>query len=349
MVTCLTIMKKHLVRLGLILVLTLVFLYFFFRGADWKEVGRYLGYVNLPVFILFVAITPIHFVSRAIRWIFILGHQKKGVKFFNAFAGNAIGFTVTFIFPGRLGELIRPLYLARKEDMKAGFVIGTVVVERIFDMFTMCFLLGIFLLARPLYASKLGAADEAFASLYRWGFVGLGVASFLLFLSLALYIFKEKALRVIAYLLRPLPARFSDKILNLFREFIEGLKFFKNLGDVFIYALLSLMVWLSIIFYYWLFFISFRFPIPFFFLFPYVFLTGVGASIPTPGMVGGFHSFSKLGLTSLFGMDPNMAVGLTLVVHAVQLVVTCLTGYAILWKEGMSLFQLKKLRENTRI
>ena len=61
-------------------------------------------------------------------------------------------------------------------------------------------------------------------------------------------------------------------------------------------------------------------------------------------MVGGFHSFSKLGLIELFGMDANQAAGLTIVVHAVQLVVTCLIGYAILWKEGLSLFQLRTTR-----
>ena len=90
-------------------------------------------------------------------------------------------------------------------------------------------------------------------------------------------------------------------------------------------------------------FLAYRQPQPFFFLIPYVFLTMVGASIPTPGMVGGFHFFSQLGMTSLYGLDPDLAVGLTIVVHAVQIVVTCLIGYAILWKEGLCLFQLKRL------
>jgi uncharacterized membrane protein YbhN (UPF0104 family) len=74
----------------------------------------------------------------------------------------------------------------------------------------------------------------------------------------------------------------------------------------------------------------------------------VGASIPTPGMVGGFHYFSKLGLTALYGIDPNQAVGVTILVHAVQIVVTALIGYAILWKEGMSVFQLKRLGETAQ-
>jgi hypothetical protein len=54
-------------------------------------------------------------------------------------------------------------------------------------------------------------------------------------------------------------------------------------------------------------------------------------------------------MTSLYGIDPNLAVGVTILVHAVQLVVTTLIGYVILWKEGMSLFQLKRLGEKAEI
>jgi uncharacterized membrane protein YbhN (UPF0104 family) len=108
---------------------------------------------------------------------------------------------------------------------------------------------------------------------------------------------------------------------------------------------LSFVVWLGIIFFYWLFFLAYRISIPYLFMIPYIFLTAVGASIPTPGMIGGLDAFSKLGLTTLFGMDPNQAFGLTIVVHAIQLVMTCLCGYAILWREGLTMLQLRKLGE----
>ncbi len=76
------------------------------------------------------------------------------------FAANTVGFTVNAIFPGRLGELVRPLYLARKENIKKGFCFGTIVVERTFDTFTMCFFLGVFLLARPLFTSRFQAVER---------------------------------------------------------------------------------------------------------------------------------------------------------------------------------------------
>lgn len=339
-------MRKSWVRYAVILGLTAVFLFFFFRGVNWHEVMHYLGRVNLPLFILSLLLVPLHLLTRSLRWRYLMVHEKPGVKLGNMVAANAVGFGVTFIFPGRLGEIVRPLYLAQKERCRKGFALGTIVVERMFDMFTMCFLLGVFLVAKPLYASRFRVSAEAHANLSLWGVVGLAFATLILALSLALYFFKETTLKVIGFCLRPLPPGLSRKILALFEEFIEGLKFFRNVKTLVLYTLASFVVWLGIIFFYWVFFLSFRITIGYFILFPYVFLTMVGASIPTPGMVGGFHYFSKLGLTQLYRVNPNLALGATIVVHAIQVLVTALLAYGILWKEGMSLFQLRRLGED---
>jgi glycosyltransferase 2 family protein len=338
-------MKKNGIRLGIVLLLSLVFLFFFFRSVEWKEVFRYLGGANPFFFALIVLLAPLHFVTRAVRWNVLLKHEKPGVSLYSRTAANAVGFTVNHIFPGRLGEIVKPLYLARKEGLRKGFVLGTVVVERIFDIFAMCFLLGAFLLAKPLYAHVFHLEADAFANLRFWGIAGLGIATGLLLLSLSLYFFKDKTLRVASFLMKPFPDVLTRKILLLAEEFIEGLKFFHSAGNILVYFALSLVVWICIVFYYWMLFLAFHVTVPFFLLVPYVFLTMVGASIPTPGMVGGFDYFSKLAMTSLYHIDPNLAVGMTIVVHAVQVVVTCLIGYAILWREGLSLIQLKKLGE----
>jgi len=340
-------MKSRWIRFGLIAFLTLVFLFFFFRSVDWREVARYLTAINVPLFILTAFLVPLHLVTRSLRWDYLIRHEKKGVPFSSFFAANTVGFTVNAIFPGRLGELVRPLFLAQKEKIKKGFCLGTIVVERAFDTFTMCFFLGVFLLARPLYTSRFKAGAEGYASLRLWGFFGLGLTVFLLGFILAMYFFREKALTFIARLLKPFPEKFSQKVLIVSEEFICGLKFFHSLQNLIMYTLYSFVVWLGIIFLYWVYFMAFRIQLSYFLLVPYVFLTMVGASIPTPGMVGGFHYFSRLGMTSLFRIDPNLAVGATIVIHALQIVVTSLLGYAILWKEGMSLFQLRRLGEKS--
>jgi uncharacterized protein (TIRG00374 family) len=340
-------MKKHWWRWLLILILTVVLLYFFFRSTEWDEVLDYITDVDMVFLILSVVLAPVHLLTRAVRWKYLLQHEKEDVSLWNRFAANAVGFTVTLTFPGRLGELVKPLYLAQKEKIAKGFVLGTAVVERIFDIFTMCFLLGIFILAKPLYDSVFKIDDTMYSRLHFWGFVGVALASGLLIITLALYFFRSPTMKVVALILRPLPSRIKAKLMSLLEEFIQGLKFFRSLRGLVAYTFWSLMVWGGIIAYYWIFFMAYRVHITFFFMIPYTFMLMVGASIPTPGMVGGFDSFSKLGMTSFYKLDPNLAVAMTVVVHAVQVVLTCLLGYIILWKEGISLFQIRRIGEET--
>ncbi|MGD8540409.1 MAG: lysylphosphatidylglycerol synthase transmembrane domain-containing protein [Candidatus Aminicenantes bacterium] len=338
-------MRKTWVRIGIIFFLTAVFLFFFFRSVDWNEVLSNLTNIKSKYLIFILLTAPLHLLTRAIRWQYLIKYEKKGVSLFNRFAANTVGFTVNFIFPGRIGELVRPLYLAQKEDIKKGFMVGTVVVERIFDIITCCMLLGLYLISRPIFPSFYHADEDAYSLISFWGIFGISIAAFLLLLILAVYFYKERALAIFKFLLRPLSKKIAEKILNILEEFIQGLKFFHSIGNLFVYILLSLVVWLGIILHYWVFLLAYGINVPYFSIVPFVFLTGVGASIPTPGMVGGFHYFSKLGMTSFLNIESNLAVSITIVMHAVQLVVTCIIGYAILWKEGISLLQLKKLGE----
>lgn len=338
-------MKKTWPRLFFVLLLTALFLFFFFRSVQWRSVFGYLRSVSWPIFILSLVLYPLHLFTRSWRWRYLLVYEKRDIPFLHMVDAVTVGFAVNFVFPGRVGELVRPLYLAQKEKIRKGFALGTILVERIFDIFTNCFLLGFFLLIQPLTASRFRMDSDAHSNLYLWGLLSLAFAAILLFIILSLYFFRSSTLSVLSFFLKPFPQRFSRRVLVLAEDFIAGLKFFHSPRLFFLYILFSFVVWLGIILYYWVFFLAFRTQVSFFNLFPYVFMTMVGASIPTPGMVGGFHYFSRLALTSLYGIDPNLAVGATIVVHAVQVVVTALLGYVILCKDGMSLVQLRRLGE----
>ena len=341
-------MKRNLPKIVVVIVLMVVFLYFFGRSVEWKNVPAQIADVNLPLFLLLIPLAALHFVTRAVRWRVLVAREKIDVRFRNLVAGNIVGFTVSAVFPGRLGELVKPLYLARKEGLRPGFAVGTVVVERIFDMATMCLLLGLFLLARPLFAGAWPIGSEAGQRLAFWGTVGLGVAAAFLTATLLLYFFRERALRIVGFVLKPLPGKARVAVLKILREFIGGLEFFRSPGQLGLYAALSVAVWLGIILFYWVLFFAYHVRVPYFLVVPYVFLTAIGASIPTPGMVGGFHYFSKLALVLIFRLDPGLAAGMTLVAHAIQIAVTCALGYAILAREGLTLFQLKKMGESER-
>jgi uncharacterized protein (TIRG00374 family) len=338
-------MRSHALKIAAVAVLSAVLLYLFGRSVDWKDVPAQIANVNVPLFLLAVLLSALHFLTRSLRWQILVAREKLNVRFRNLVAGNVIGFTISFLFPGRLGELVKPLYLARKEGLRPGFTVGTVVVERLFDMVTMCLLLGLFLLSRPLFASSWPIGPEAGERLTFLGVAGLVLAAVLLAFILALYFFRDRVLRAVGFFLRPFP-RAQAAVQRILREFIDGLRFFRTRRQLVLYAVLSLVVWLGIVLFYWVFFFAYRVRLPYFVVFPYVFLTAVGASIPTPGMVGGFDYFSKLGMVLILRIASARAAGLTVVVHALQLVVTCLLGYAILAREGVTLLQLKKMGES---
>jgi uncharacterized protein (TIRG00374 family) len=341
-------MKSNGLKIAAVVVLTVVLLYFFGRTVNWKDVPAQIADVSVPLFLLVIPLFVLNFVTRAVRWHVLVAREKIDVRFRNLVSANIVGFTVSFIFPGRLGELVKPLYLARKEGLRPGFAVGTVVVERLFDMATMCGLLGLFLIARPLFAASWPIGEEAGRRLTFLGILGVVIAAAILAVILFLYFYRGPALRVVGFILKPLPEKARKAVLALLGEFIDGLRFFRSWSQLALYAMLSLVVWLGITLFYWVFFAAYHIHLPYFLVFPYVFLTAVGASIPTPGMVGGFHYFSKLGMTLLFGLEAGRAAGVTLVFHAVQIAVTCALGYAILARDGLTLLQLKRMGESEK-
>ncbi len=356
-------MKKHIIRYAVILLLTGVLLFFFFRSVDWSNFFASVTDVNLFLFILVIVLSPFHLLTRALRWKYLILPEKKDVRFYNLLAGQAIGFTVTLLLPARLGEIVKPLYLARKEKISEGFALGTIVVERIFDIIAMVFLLAVFLLARPLYVSQFSVSVDAYSWLFKLGMLGLALDIFIIVFVLCLHFFRETTLRVLDFVLKPFPAKFGVKVRKLIEEFIEGLRFFRSFWDFIRFFLLSLLVWAAIIAYYWIFFLAYREVFPVYTVIPYVFATMIGAAIPTPGMAGGFDFFSKKALMSLYfgpripadasaavrqAMERELstkATAMTLAVHAIQVVMTCLVGFVILWKEGLSLLKLRKMSE----
>jgi glycosyltransferase 2 family protein len=338
-------MKKHALKIILLALLTVILLYFFGRSVEWRKVPAQIADVNVPLFLLVVLLVPSYYVTRSVRWQVLIAREKLDVRFRNLVAANIVGFTVTDLVPGRIGELVRPIYLARKEGLRTGFTVSTIVIERIFDLTTQCFLLGAFLLSRPLFARSWPVAAEAGERLKFWGTVGIVVAAGLIGLSVALYVFREKAISVVALLLKPLPEKARNAVARGLRSFVEGLKIFRSPRQLASYAVLSFLVWLGIALFYWILFFAYHVKVPYFMVIPYMFLTAVGASIPTPGMIGGFHYFSKLGMVLLLGIAADRAAGITLVAHAVQIAVTCALGYVILAREGLTLLQLKRMGE----
>src|SRR5512140_543420 len=107
-------MRVHL-RTVVIVGFAVGLLAWFLRHADLAGVGREIAHGRLSLLVLAVGTTLLTYFLRSVRWRYLLkglGHVGLG----NAFRATVIGFAASFLLPGRVGEVLRPYVLARREN-----------------------------------------------------------------------------------------------------------------------------------------------------------------------------------------------------------------------------------------
>src|SRR5205814_8408467 len=101
---------------------------------------------------------------RSLRWQYLLeplGHASFG----NAFRATAVGFAASSVLPARAGEVIRPYFLARHENMTATGAFATIILERVLDVLTVLALLASFIF---LFDRGIGEANATAFAIVKW-------------------------------------------------------------------------------------------------------------------------------------------------------------------------------------
>lgn len=89
----------------------------------------------IPVVALMILLAHL---SRAMRWKLMMEPLGYKPKLSNSFAVTILGYFANAFVP-RLGEVVKCTFLAKKEHLKVDKLLGTIIVERVFDFF--CFIL----------------------------------------------------------------------------------------------------------------------------------------------------------------------------------------------------------------
>ncbi|MGQ4810200.1 hypothetical protein NKDENANG_03649 [Candidatus Entotheonellaceae bacterium PAL068K] len=85
-------------------------------------------------------------VLRAHRWRYLLGEKYRSLSLWPLWSGVILGYGVSLILP-RIGEVGRPLYLARVSKVSVAESLATVCVERFLDLLMLPVLFGLSSLA----------------------------------------------------------------------------------------------------------------------------------------------------------------------------------------------------------
>ncbi len=324
-------------RIGLSVAVSAVFLAFAVRGVNWGEAIEALQRANYLYVIPMLPVTVWTLLIRAQRWRVFL--RAVGVPPMRTLvAATNIGFMANMVLPLRIGEVVRPVLVSRREGLPLSGMLASVLLERIFDMFTILFLFGV-------SASLVTVSEQV----RRWG-VMLSVLAFAVGATVALVRWKEaQALGVAQRMCNLLPARLGEPAYHFVRGFVQALEMLDS-PQAFLRAFgWSLYLWLAIALVYVFGFVAFGLPVSTSTLTAALVTTtivAVAVSVPqAPGYIGAFQLGCVLGL-AIFDIPRSEAMAYSIVVHLTQFVGCIAAGLYSLWTEGISLREVESVERS---
>jgi len=335
-------MNKKRALLGIFL--AAIFLYFFLRNIDLRQVWSIIRQGSLAWLLFSLCVNIFNYFVRSLRWRYFLLPIKR-CKTWNLFYTTVIGFAANTIFPAKIGELVRPYLLGGRENISRSAALATIVVERVFDTLTVLFMLVVYLLflIEPDQLSpqaKIVLTQMKEAGLLAFAVV-IGVVIFLYFLRLK----PDTVKRFIRTIERFLPDRIRHSLDDVLDSFIEGLSILHDPKILFTITGWSLFLWLVIAVGFWAGVRAFVPQFAFQNTFLIMILLAIGVAIPTPGAVGSYHLACKLGLTSFFNVPDAQAGAIAIVAHFITFVPVTILGVIFLWHEGLSAKKLTSIAE----
>jgi glycosyltransferase 2 family protein len=100
---------------------------------DLAGLGAELAQVRPGWLVAAVALYWVALMLRSWRWRILLA-PVRALSFGQVFHGLLVGYAANYLLPARLGELVRADFLGRRYGISRLSVVGTIVVERLFDV-----------------------------------------------------------------------------------------------------------------------------------------------------------------------------------------------------------------------
>ena len=334
-------MRRH-VRTVLIFLLTFGLLAFFFRHADPAGVWAETRGADPALLTYALVVTALTYIVRAWRWQLLLAPIGR-TRYSTAFQTTVIGFAANALIPGRVGEVLRPYLLARREGLNATSAFATVILERFLDLATVLLLFAAFVFTvRPGVIS----GDPAQLALVTFGgAVAAASAVGGLVVLFALAGHPERLGRAALRVERLLPARLAGAVAAFVETFAQGLAVMRDPARLAGALALSFPMWMSIAAGIWLTSLAFHITFPYTGSFLVMTVLVVGVAAPTPGGVGGFHAAYQFAVTAFFAAPLDRATGCAIVLHFVSFVPVTAAGLLFMAREGLSFGSARRLAE----
>jgi len=322
-------MNKKVILGILISIISIVLVYLSVREIKLQDALHDLQKIQFSYVILFILLVVIMQWLRSYRWGVILQPLEK-IDQLSLFSVTSVGFLAIAAIPARLGELARPYLISKRSSIKMSSGLGTILVERVLDSFTVLTIaiIVLFLADLPPWMIKSGIIFFLLA---------IGMFCFIVFLILR----RDAALKLINKILSKLPGKFAHKIDELIHHFIDGFKVITNIKLLLYLFFLSALIWLLDVLAIYILFLSFGFTLPLMASFVVMIFLIVGIAIPTaPGFVGTWDLACVLAL-SFFSLAKAEALSFALVYHFLSMAIVVVFGMIFLPFNKFSISDMK--------
>ena len=302
----------------------IVLLWLAFRNVKFKDLAAELREANYFWIILSVLFGLAAYISRARRWILLIHPLGYKPTLWHTFHGLMTGYLANLALP-RIGEITRCMALNRKEKIPFDQLIGTVVVERTIDFFSLLVIMVVVFFTSSsqinhfLRESIFIPLREKVFSLSGFTWIIWATVIMIGAVSLLILIRYRKNLRKI---------RFFSKMFDIARGVINGLKSIASLERKWEFLLHTIFIWLNYALMTWVvaFALESTSGLSFFNAIFILVIGGLAMSVPVQSGIGIFHWTVTRGIALVEGVTLEEGLSYAIFTHESQLIFILIVG-----------------------
>ena len=289
-------------------------LYLALRNVTFSEVWAAISQADVRFIVLALLCVVVTNLSKTCRWRVLLGEAGKRVPLLELLKSLMVGQMLNTIYPMRIGDLSRAYVIGGIGPGRV-FTMGTVLLEKLLDMFSYSLLviLLILLIRLPAWVSN---------SAYSFTLVVLIATVAIFILAYRPGYFVHLGERVLGLM----PEKFYQYTVNRFRSGVASLEVLQSSAGLFRLAFWLIIVWVSAILTNFLTMRAMHLQLPWTASLLVLVILQVGIAIPSvPGRLGIFEYMCILAL-SVFNVDQATALTYGILLHSLVMLPTLLFG-----------------------
>ncbi len=307
------------------------------RNIDFREVldafRSVRGIYLVPILMLLLVMHCL----RAFRWGVLLKPIER-IGILTLLSVTSVGFLAITVIPARVGELARPYLISRKTTITASTALGSIFIERLFDVLSIMIMASVVACCIPLPSRLVKTSLAATAS-----------ALIVMAMVITLILNRRRARCLVRRLLQKIPQRISLILEKPLSQFLNGLEVMVDAKRAGFVMGLSLLIWSVGALVIYILFFAFDFSLPPVAALAVLAIVIVGTTVPAaPGYIGTWHYFCILGLT-IFSIPKADAMAFAIVHHFLNMSVIIILGLAFIPFSNCSLKNVRTLGKQSKL